>query len=59
LQLAGQFHSGYLIPLLESPLYNGTIFLGIQTGIVNLKISVVELSPFMPHFVDNFGENDP
>ena len=31
----------------------------LDKGIVNLKISVVELLPFMPHFVDNFGENDP
>jgi hypothetical protein len=28
-------------------------------GIVNLKISVVELSPFPPHFAGGFGENDP
>jgi hypothetical protein len=27
-------------------------------GIVNVKISVVELSPLAPHFADDVGEND-
>jgi hypothetical protein len=31
----------------------------VAASIVNLKISVVELSPFTPHFADDFVENDP
>jgi hypothetical protein len=31
----------------------------VLPGIVNLKNSVVELSPFPPHFAGDFGENDP